>query len=704
MLRSQSLPLRSTSLKTDDRDPPPDALGPFRVLHQIGLGTLGPVFRAYDPTRDRLVAVKLFRLDLTGLRLDQFVEALHHLIERHIPHPVIPTPLATGVAGRSAFLAQSFIAATSADAVLGQHGPMPLRNVLRAATQVAEALDSPVGREMQHGALHPRDWLLAADETRVTGFGVAKILEQLGVGAPVRSPYAAPERVHRAPWDHRADVFSLAAVVAEMMTGTPVTHDGVGSLDRLPNVSDAQRVALSRAIARALAVRPDDRFPTASAFVEALNQAVSAVDQEPVAALSFELTAPGGGTGMEGGVEDVLLHTDGGESDPSLEWDATLTTVSADPLLERMTDAVGLTRLVDAPGPDGSDPDGPGDAGDPDAPGDPGDRVNSAQPTLFLTSDDGTGGLKVPAAGPLASRAALLTPLSDAARSALWPLSLALVVGLVVGAAAGFITFITSGSAGAALTDGEQAVSAAPRSAPNGLAADLAPPPTPSERSRAGDSLSPTASSTIDRPAAVAHVVEPAPVRLETAEPSERPVGTTDGAAQSKMESAGRMLIRSLPAGARVLLDGKDVGSTPLPLRAIAFGAHTVRVMQDGYESTERHVVLTPTQPSESLIIDLAPTRARTAGSPVALPMVVPAVTSGGLGASSMAGLIVESRPSGATVFLNDRRLGTTPLTMDAVAPGSHAIRLELEGYRRWSSSVRVAVGERNRVAASLEH
>jgi 2-methylisocitrate lyase-like PEP mutase family enzyme len=44
---------------------PPPSFGPFRVLHQIGIGALGPVFRTYEPTRDRLVAVKVFRLDVT---------------------------------------------------------------------------------------------------------------------------------------------------------------------------------------------------------------------------------------------------------------------------------------------------------------------------------------------------------------------------------------------------------------------------------------------------------------------------------------------------------------------------------------------------------------------------------------------------------------------------------------------------------------
>ncbi|MGH9372422.1 MAG: hypothetical protein ACRD15_12900, partial [Vicinamibacterales bacterium] len=55
------------SLTRDDPSPfaAPAQFGPFRVLHQIGVGALGPVFRTYEPTRDRLVAVKVFRLDLT---------------------------------------------------------------------------------------------------------------------------------------------------------------------------------------------------------------------------------------------------------------------------------------------------------------------------------------------------------------------------------------------------------------------------------------------------------------------------------------------------------------------------------------------------------------------------------------------------------------------------------------------------------------
>src|SRR5678815_2255322 len=77
----------------------PDAFGPFRVLHQIGAGALGPVFRAYDPERDRLVAVKLFRLDIPPHRVHQLAAELDTIIAAELTHPVIALPFAAGIAG-----------------------------------------------------------------------------------------------------------------------------------------------------------------------------------------------------------------------------------------------------------------------------------------------------------------------------------------------------------------------------------------------------------------------------------------------------------------------------------------------------------------------------------------------------------------------------------------------------------------------------
>ena len=63
----------------------------------------------------------------------------------------------------------------------------------------------------------------------------------------------------------------------------------------------------------------------------------------------------------------------------------------------------------------------------------------------------------------------------------------------------------------------------------------------------------------------------------------------------------------------------------------------------------------------------------------------------------------IDSRPSGAQVWMDGALIGTTPLLVSGVDSGSHAVRIELPGYRLWTTSVEVTRGERARVAASLE-
>ena len=64
--------------------------------------------------------------------------------------------------------------------------------------------------------------------------------------------------------------------------------------------------------------------------------------------------------------------------------------------------------------------------------------------------------------------------------------------------------------------------------------------------------------------------------------------------------------------------------------------------------------------------------------------------------------LVIESRPTGATVLINGRPAGTTPVTVGDLAPGSYTVQLQLADFRPISTTVRVVAGERARVAASL--
>jgi hypothetical protein len=155
------------------------------------------------------------------------------------------------------------------------------------------------------------------------------------------------------------------------------------------------------------------------------------------------------------------------------------------------------------------------------------------------------------------------------------------------------------------------------------------------------------------------------------------------------------LLVRSSPAGARVIVDGEQQGATPATVRNLTRGVHRVQLVLEGYNTEERRVTISAAQPSQSVIVELERPR--------------PSSAAQGRGAIAPAGetfsgiLIVESKPSGAQVFVDGKRRGITPLVMPRVEAGEHALRIERDGYRRWSSSIRVVADERNRLTASLE-
>jgi hypothetical protein len=120
-----------------------------------------------------------------------------------------------------------------------------------------------------------------------------------------------------------------------------------------------------------------------------------------------------------------------------------------------------------------------------------------------------------------------------------------------------------------------------------------------------------------------------------------------------------------------------------------------VRITRDGFATLERRFVISSARPAQSMTVTLVragaatPARSAAADAPAA---------------SRFTGaLAVDSRPAGARVFVDNKVVGTTPMALPAVSAGSHVIRLEHDGYRRWSSSVRVIASEQNRVTASLE-
>ena len=239
------------------------------------------MFRAYDPEQDKLVAVKLFRLDLPPERVHELVADFERLIAADLTHSSIVAAVATGIVQVSPYLAQDFVAADSLDTVIREHGPAPPAEALRIVTQIAGGLDYAAVVGIVHGGLHPRDVLISPDDVRLTGFGVARALERLGVQVPVRRPYAAPERAAGGAWDRRADVFTLAALAHELLWGrriTALSDDAAAALEELPG---APLNRLRDTFARALSENPAQRQPTALEFAAALKDCFQ--DTRPVA-------------------------------------------------------------------------------------------------------------------------------------------------------------------------------------------------------------------------------------------------------------------------------------------------------------------------------------------------------------------------------------------------------------------------------------
>src|ERR671911_2988965 len=135
-----------TSRHSLSRDDPsafaaPAQFGPFRVLHQIGVGALGPVFRTYEPERDRLVAVKVFRLDITPEQAQALADELSRSAEAGLFHPSIVEPIAAGVEGTVAYCADEYVAAETLDVAMRHIAPAPLEQTLPIITQLAGAID-----------------------------------------------------------------------------------------------------------------------------------------------------------------------------------------------------------------------------------------------------------------------------------------------------------------------------------------------------------------------------------------------------------------------------------------------------------------------------------------------------------------------------------------------------------------------------------
>ncbi|MBL9128083.1 MAG: protein kinase, partial [Verrucomicrobiales bacterium] len=267
--------------------PPPSRIGGYQQLDRIGAGGMGVVYRALQISLDRVVALKLLReeLSLDPQQVHRFRSEAETAAK--LNHPNIVAIYEVGTHAGRPYFAMEYIEGRNLAELVKENPFSPIR-AARLLQTVARAVHHAHECGILHRDLKPSNVMLDPhDEPRVLDFGLAKhtapVPEATLPGAIVGSPgYMPPEQAMGRPTDARADVYSLGAVLYELLTGrAPFRADTPLETLRLVREEEPAppRLLLPRIprdletiCLHCLAKDPRDRYPPARALAEDLGR------------------------------------------------------------------------------------------------------------------------------------------------------------------------------------------------------------------------------------------------------------------------------------------------------------------------------------------------------------------------------------------------------------------------------------------------
>ena len=268
---------------------PGSKVGPYEVTAQLGAGGMGEVFRARDSRLDRTVAIKVLPSRLSSdtrfrERFDREAKAISAL-----SHPHICTLYDVGSHDGSDYLVMEYLEGESLAERLAK-GPLPIDQVIRYGTEIADALEKAHRAGIVHRDLKPGNVVITKSGAKLLDFGLAKFSQtasdpHAATAAMSAKPlteegtilgtfqYMAPEQIEGKEADPRTDIFALGALLYEMATGKRAFEAKTRAsliasiLDREPPpISAVQPLtppALERVIRMCLHKDPDERWQSA---------------------------------------------------------------------------------------------------------------------------------------------------------------------------------------------------------------------------------------------------------------------------------------------------------------------------------------------------------------------------------------------------------------------------------------------------------
>lgn len=265
----------------------PTQLGKYRITEVLGEGAMGVVYKGFDPDIQRTVALKTIRTNLDAEDDSPGAPASRFRNEAQaagrLGHPGIVAVYDFGRTAQVAFIAMEFVEGRSLASYLSAKVRFTDTDIPGIMSQLLDALNHAHEKGVWHRDIKPANIIMTtAGRLKVADFGIARIeshsLTQTHymVGTP---SHMAPEQFLGKPMDRRVDIYGAGVVLYQLLTGRApfagtteaLMYKVVNELPEPPSLVDPERPAwFDAVVARALAKRPEDRYPDAEAFLRAL--------------------------------------------------------------------------------------------------------------------------------------------------------------------------------------------------------------------------------------------------------------------------------------------------------------------------------------------------------------------------------------------------------------------------------------------------
>jgi len=267
----------------------------YDILGEIGRGGMATVYLGLQRKPSRKVAIKVMDPAVPSrTRRERFRREIE--LAGQLSHPHIVPIFAAGEAGELLYYVMPYIEGESLRTRLGRGPRLALGEIVHYTRDAADALAHAHARGIIHRDIKPDNILISGGHTLVADFGLARACDACGferltmpdkaMGTP---GYMSPEQaMGSATLDERTDIYSLGCVLYEMLVGEPPVTWPDRSASKSGRMTDtppqhrrsldAVPRELERVLVRALAMAPDDRFPTVAEFVKALDRLSAAPD------------------------------------------------------------------------------------------------------------------------------------------------------------------------------------------------------------------------------------------------------------------------------------------------------------------------------------------------------------------------------------------------------------------------------------------